>query len=82
MKVHNNFVADSLKEDVRIQIENRALKGMKELEDYRITNGLSFKRHWNEPYDITKDFELTMEKYLDYCKANNKDPDTFYKFMD
>lgn len=82
MKVHNKFVTDSLKEDVRIQIENIRLKGMKELEDYRITNGRSFKRKWNEPYDITKDFELTMNKYLDYCKANTKDPETFYKFMD
>ncbi len=41
-----------------------------------------FKYDWNKPYDIKKDREITLQKYLDYCKANGYDPETYYKTIE
>ncbi len=41
-----------------------------------------FSSEWNKPYDIKKDRNITTDKYMDYCKAHNLDPETYYKFLD
>jgi hypothetical protein len=37
---------------------------------------------WSAPYDINKDRFLTLEKYLEYCKAHKYDPKEYAKFID
>jgi hypothetical protein len=43
--------------------------------------GEVFAREYNKEYDIKKDRAVTLQTYLDYCKAHNHDPLTYYKFM-
>jgi hypothetical protein len=37
---------------------------------------------WSAPYDIKKDRFLTMDKYIEYCKAHGYDPKEYTKFLD
>ncbi len=41
-----------------------------------------FANDWNTPYDIKKDRDITLDKYVDYCKDNKYDPETYYKVLD
>jgi len=66
----------------RLRIEPKEPWNSKTLKNYLMTHGVVFKDQWNEPYLIAKDYKLTLHKYLEYCKANNKDIKSFYNFMD
>jgi hypothetical protein len=81
-KAHYNFFKDSLDQASAIEIEYIGNPDKSLLHERLKSSGDVFKDKWNEPYDISKDYNLTMEKYLDYCKANGKDPKTFYEFID
>lgn len=82
VNVGGRFASDSIKEMERLTIENLRIHKEPEFEDYLRTKGRTYKNNWNTPYEISKDFNLTFDKYTEYCEANNKDPKTFYKFMD
>lgn len=40
-----------------------------------------FAMNYNQPYDIRKDTALTVEKYLQYCKAHNYAPKEYIQFL-
>lgn len=87
INIHNsnvklNFVMDSINSDTELRIRHIKMKDRPELIQYLNSHGQVFENDWNKPYSISKDYKLTIEKYLEYCKANNKDPKVFYKFMD
>lgn len=78
-QVRQDFVKDSLDADVEFQIENAKIKDAPEFKILLIKKGASFKNAWNNPYDIKKDYELTYDKYIQFCEKNSKDEKTFHK---
>jgi len=40
-----------------------------------------YKSEWNEPYQIEKDYNLTLESYLSYCKTMGYDPKTYINIL-
>lgn len=80
-RVGQEYVKDSLDADTKFQIENIRIKDDPQFQLLLIRNGLSFKNNWNRPYTIEKDYELTYEKYLEFCDKNNKDEKTFHKSL-
>lgn len=80
-KVQTDFSLDSIEETTAIKIRYVSLPKDR-VNDYIVSHMGVFEDQWNQPYDIRKDKNLTLEKYLDYCKANNKDPETYYKYLD
>lgn len=83
MSVHTTFFKDSLQE---LQYYKTILFNARlpkdSMQDYESVHMRVFSNQWNEPYDIKKDRFLTIDKYLDYCKAHRLDPETYYKFLD
>lgn len=77
--VYNDFVKDSLDADTKFQIENLNIKDDPKFRLLLIRNGIHFKNKWNNPYIIEKDFELTYDKYIEYCDKNGKRKSDFYK---
>lgn len=82
VKAHTRFFEDSLNEIERKHIEIYHLSKQIDISRHLKIHGDTFESKWNNPYEISKDYNLTFDKYVEYCKANNKDPKTFYKFMD
>lgn len=86
--IHNitvrlKFVKDSLNEDFRYYTKIRSLGLSKDsILEFRKTHGNVFANEWNEPYSIANDRFLTLDKYLDYCKAHKLDPETYDQFLD
>lgn len=80
-KVQTDFSLDSVNEVQSIKIKHVSLPKEK-VNDYLLSHMKVFEDQWNKPYDIRKDKSLTLEKYFDYCKAHNLDPETYYKFID
>jgi len=76
------FALDSIEEVTKYRIEHIATKNHPDFDKWLQSHMDVFENEWNSPYDIKKDRNLTMDKYLDYCKAYNHDPKAFYKFMD
>lgn len=44
--------------------------------------GAIYAREYNKPYKLSKDRNLNLQTYLDYCKNYNKDPMTYINFME
>ena len=80
--VYGDFQLDSIRHDGDLRINYIDLKNSPQLISYLESSGQVYKNNWNKPYSISKDYELTFDKYLEYCKANNKDIKTYYKFID
>jgi len=40
-----------------------------------------FSNKWNMAYDIKRDRNLTLESYLEYCKAHNFKPREYIKYI-
>ena len=78
--VYLKFVKDSLAEDLRTRRKFELLP-VDSIRDYLKSHGQVYANEWNQPYDINKDYKLTVQKYLDYCEANGKDPKSFYKIL-
>lgn len=81
-KAYYKFSVDSLKEMERESIRYIKIHKTEEFKEYLRAHGITFKNQWNQPYEISKDYNLSLDKYIEYCKANGKDVETFYKFMD
>ena len=74
------FIGDSMDDQRARLIRYSALPATERNHKLEI-DGKAFKALWNKDYNISRDYNLTLETYLDYCKKNNKDPKTFYQFM-
>lgn len=77
----SRFAQDSIEEDYRLRRQYIDLKDSPQLKNYLKTHGEVFADQWNNPYDVRKDRFLTVEKYLDYCKAHGYDPDKWIEFL-
>lgn len=75
------YKLDSIDEATNYKIRLFKAK-IKEDKDYTETHMAVFANQWNDPYDIQKDRFLTVEKYLDYCKANGLNAESYHKFLD
>jgi hypothetical protein len=70
--------------------ENEKYNIQKSIDLHNITAQYQFKKDsidgkadsWSAPYDIKKDRFLTLDKYLEYCKAHKYDPKEYAKFID
>jgi hypothetical protein len=70
--------------------ENEKYNIQKSIDLHNITVQYQFKKDsidgkadsWSAPYDIKKDRFLTLDKYLEYCKAHKYDPKEYAKFID
>jgi hypothetical protein len=70
--------------------ENEKYSIQKSIDLHNITAQYQFKKDsidgkadsWSVPYDIKKDRFLTLDKYLEYCKAHKYDPKEYAKFID
>lgn len=81
-KAYMQFIKDSMSEMGKVKVNYIQLKNTKELNEYLESHGAVFKNQWNSPYKIERDFDLTYDKYIEFCKANKKDQKIFYKFID
>jgi Mg2+ and Co2+ transporter CorA len=75
------FVADSSAEVIKIVKENYP-KPEHAIKDYLKSHMDSFSTNWNNPYAIKKDRNLTLDKYLNYCRENKTDPKDYINYMD
>lgn len=82
VKTGTKFSMDSIDEATRYKISIIQYKNDVDVEDFTKTHMEVFANEWNKPYSIQKDRFLTMDRYLEYCKANNLDAETYYKFID
>lgn len=86
IKMHNdrallNYRIDSIREISRLQSEAILTKRPLTTE-YRDLNMSLFNSKYNKPYDIKKDRFLTLDSYLQYCRANGFDEKEYIKIMD
>lgn len=81
INVETKFTLDTIEEKTNLRIKYLGLPET-QVQNYIDAHLKVFENEWNKPYDIRKDKSLTLEKYLEYCEANNKNPETYYKFMD
>jgi hypothetical protein len=86
INVHNSKALTDLniawiKEEGNLEIEHFNIRKTSEFARYKESSEAVFRSNWNKPYQIHKDTALTIKSYLEYCKANGKDPKAFYKFM-
>lgn len=80
--INSVFVQDSIMAETDYRIRNIRRIPKDSIDKYAKTEMKVYSNNWNKPYDIKKDRQLTFDKYMDYCKANNLDPDTYYKFLE
>jgi hypothetical protein len=77
-----NYNIDSLKELTNFRIEHIRIQKDKRFNQFLQSHMDAFSRGYNDPYDIKKDRFLTLEKYLEYCKAHKYDPVKYIEFLD
>lgn len=78
-KASYQFISARNDEELRL---NMKYFGKKEKQTMINLDLAAWESEWFRFYDIKKDTALTMEKYLEYCKANGFDPKTKIKFLD
>ena len=80
--IHNNdaklkFDLDSLQEVTNYKIKLLGVIPKNEWDSRINSYMMSFRNHWNDPYKIERDYNLTLESYLTYCKTMGYDPKTY-----
>lgn len=76
------FSVDSINETTKVKIRYITLHDTATVNNYLRAHMAVFANEWNSPYNIQKDRFLTLQSYLDYCKAHNYEPTEYIKFID
>jgi|LakMenE01Jun11ns_1017448.scaffolds.fasta_scaffold9245467_2 hypothetical protein len=79
---HLNFTRDSIDEATNYTIiELLGVVPKKDWDKFVNEHMAVYKNEWNKPYQIEKDYNLTLDEYLSYCKTMGYDPKTYVNLL-
>lgn len=72
---HHDFAIDSLREVSKFKEKHdKPIYPDKLKRDHLKSHMAVFANEWNKPYKLEKDRFITVESYVEYCKAYKYDP--------
>jgi hypothetical protein len=75
--VKHKFSMDSIQEATNKKINLLGVIPENQWDDHVKIHMAVFKNEWNNPYKIERDYNLTLESYLSYCKTMGYDSKTY-----